>query len=191
MIRTKQTKAPALGTAGAGLMVVGDHLMSNHSAPETTTDPWQGLRLETLADHHIDLLNARGISPAVATARGLWTAHTKVDLERLGFNRRQCLVPALVIPVYGPTGSLVTYYMRPDIPRILDGKARKYELPPESSICIDVPPGARAGLRNSSIPIYITEGPLKADAAVSHGLCCVALFGCLDVQAIWTVGRLG
>jgi Domain of unknown function (DUF3854) len=150
---------------------------SSRLTDSSRSDPWQGLKLEDLTPGHVELLKGRGIAPAVATARGVFTARKKIELERLGFNRKQCLTPALVIPVFGPTGQLVTHYMRPDSPRVIDGKVCKYELPPKSPIGIDVPPGARAGLRDPSVPLFVTEGPLKADSGVSHGLCSVALLG--------------
>jgi hypothetical protein len=42
---------------------------------------------------------------------------------------------------------------------------------------LDVPPAARAALGDPTIPLFVTEGVKKADAAVSKGLCCVALLG--------------
>jgi Domain of unknown function (DUF3854) len=42
---------------------------------------------------------------------------------------------------------------------------------------LDVPPGARDRLKDPNAPLWVTEGIPKADAAVSAGLCCVALLG--------------
>lgn len=42
---------------------------------------------------------------------------------------------------------------------------------------IDVHPSIRHQLEDPSIPLYITEGTKKADCAISHGLCCIALLG--------------
>ena len=44
-------------------------------------------------------------------------------------------------------------------------------------MALDVPPAARRDLGNPAVPLFITEGARKADAAVSAGLCCVALLG--------------
>src|SRR5260370_47246 len=41
----------------------------------------------------------------------------------------------------------------------------------------DSPPGAFAWLGDPARPLLITEGARKADAAVSLGLCCVAILG--------------
>ncbi|MGC4105372.1 MAG: DUF3854 domain-containing protein [Thermomicrobiales bacterium] len=42
---------------------------------------------------------------------------------------------------------------------------------------LDVPPGCRDRLGDPSIPLFITEGARKADAAASQGLCCIAVLG--------------
>ena len=49
----------------------------------------------------------------------------------------------------------VTYQIRPDAPRIVDGKALKYETPAKSRLTLDVPPGTlnsilkQSGLKRS------------------------------------------
>jgi hypothetical protein len=63
------------------------------------------------------------------------------------------------------------------------GKRLKYDLPANSSVCLDVPPSLRDKLRDLSEPLFVTEGPLKADSAVSHGVTCV------DVLGVWTHAR--
>ena len=42
---------------------------------------------------------------------------------------------------------------------------------------LDVPPRVRGQLGDPAVPLWITEGARKADAAVSSGLCCIALSG--------------
>jgi hypothetical protein len=42
---------------------------------------------------------------------------------------------------------------------------------------LDVPPLARKWLGDPKKPLFITEGARKADAAVSKGMCCIALLG--------------
>jgi len=124
------------------------------------------------------LIEASGIAPAVAAARGYRSATKKTELRGLGFSDRQCRTPALVIPIWGVAGEIATYQIRPDEPRIgEDGKPRKYETPRGSRMVLDVPPLARSGLADPGIPLCITEGARKADAAVSKGLCCVAVLG--------------
>ncbi len=130
---------------------------------------------------HADLLAASAIVPEVARARGYRsmpnTKKAKDELLRLGFARWQCRVPALLIPVHGVTGRVVTYQLRPDRPREKDGKKLKYETPAGARMVLDVPPAARAFLGDPGRPLLVTEGARKADAAVSREVCCVALLG--------------
>ncbi len=128
--------------------------------------------------HRLTLIEGSGIAPEVLEARGYRTVETKSELERLGFSRVQRSVPALLIPVLGPSGEIVNYQLRPDEPRIgKDGRSIKYETPANSRLTLDVPPAAREKLGDRSVPIFITEGAKKADALVSRGLCAVALLG--------------
>ena len=123
------------------------------------------------------MLEQSGITPDVRKARGYRSVTRKSELQALGFARSQLRVPALLIPIYGPTGAVVLYQARPDEPRIRDGKSVKYETIAGANIAVDVPPGTREGIRDPNKPLVITEGVKKADAAVSHGLCCVGLLG--------------
>jgi hypothetical protein len=72
---------------------------------------------------------------------------------------------------------VANYQIRPDSPRVVDGKALKYETPAKSRLSLDVPPGARTWLADPTRPLFVTEGARKADSAVSRGLCCIALLG--------------
>ena len=131
-----------------------------------------------LVPQHQELLRASSISVEVARARGYRSATSKAELKALGFSEKQLRVPALLIPVWGVAGEIVLYQTRPDQPRIdKRGKVVKYETPAESKMAIDVPPMVRQFLGDPSLPLYITEGVRKADAAVSKGLCCIALLG--------------
>ncbi|HEX7312315.1 MAG TPA: DUF3854 domain-containing protein [Pyrinomonadaceae bacterium] len=130
-----------------------------------------------LLKHHAERVSASSISDEVAEARGYRTVSVKSELKALGFGEAQCRVPALLIPVWSVNGEIATYQIRPDEPRIKDGKPLKYETPAGAHMALDVPPAARPLLANPSLPLFITEGARKADAAVSRGLCCVALLG--------------
>jgi hypothetical protein len=130
-----------------------------------------------LLAHHQALLEASAVSSAVGAARGYASVETKKRLESLGFPPSQRLVPALLVPVYNVHGELATYQIRPDEPRIVDGKALKYETPARSRMCLDVPRPARPWLDDPGRPLFVTEGARKADAGVSAGLCTVALLG--------------
>lgn len=131
-----------------------------------------------LLPQHAALITASGITPAVAAARGYRTITHAIDAATLGFNPAQAArVPALLLPVHGVGGGVVTYQLRPDQPRERDGKPLKYETPAGSRMVLDVPPAARPALADPHVPLYITEGARKADAAVSQGACCIALLG--------------
>lgn len=119
-----------------------------------------------------------GVAPAVSLARDYRTVETKAELGRLGFGKAAQLVPTLLVPVYNERGEVVLFQHRPDEPRRNSkGQLNKYETPFGAKMVVDVPPGARDRLSDPAVPLFITEGVRKADAAVSAGLCCVALLG--------------
>jgi hypothetical protein len=128
-------------------------------------------------DHRKMLLEESGIDPAVGEARGYSTVTTNAELKRRGFSDAQRNVPGLLIPVYSPTGEIVTYQYRPDQPRIKEGKPVKYETPSGTRMALDVHPFAREKLGDPSVPLFITEGIKKGDALVSRDLCTVTLLG--------------
>jgi len=130
-----------------------------------------------LLDQHAAKLAAAAIAVDVARERGYVSADTKAQLEREGFAPMQRRPPALVIPLWSVTGERAGAQLRPDTPRHLDGKPAKYETQAGRTMLLDVPPRVRPHLGDPSRPLVITEGPLKADAAVSAGLDCVALLG--------------
>jgi len=130
-----------------------------------------------LLPNHLAMLKFSVISPEVARARGYQSVTIRAELERLGFGATQRLVPALVIPIWGVAGEIATYQLRPDVPRIRDGKPVKYETLAGTRMVLDVPPLARRWLGDPKRPLFITEGIRKADAAVSKELCCIALLG--------------
>jgi hypothetical protein len=124
------------------------------------------------------ILEESGIGARVAVKRGYRTVASKAELERLGFGRSQRNVPALLTPIYGPTGDIVLYQSRPDSPRIgKRGKPVKYETPTGASMVLDVHPFCRETVVDPGVPLFVTEGVKKGDALVSRGLCAVALIG--------------
>jgi putative DNA primase/helicase len=136
-----------------------------------------------LAPQHAAKIGSSAISREVAEQRGYQTIRTKSGLAEFGFGRSQQIIPTLLVPVWGVTGEIATRQHRPDSPRERKGKGNgkskivKYETPDGSRMVLDVPPGARAGIGDPKVPLWITEGVLKADSAVSAGLCCVAVLG--------------
>ncbi|HKV44730.1 MAG TPA: DUF3631 domain-containing protein [bacterium] len=131
-----------------------------------------------LFPQHEALLAASGIAAEVAAARGYRSADTKAALERLGFTKAQCRVPALVLPIHSVTGAVVLHQIRPDDPRVSRNSKRvKYETPTAARIALDVHPMARPSLADPAVPLWITEGTRKVDSAISHGLCCIGVLG--------------
>jgi hypothetical protein len=145
----------------------------------------------SLSSRHEALLLASGIAPNVATMRGYKTVTVKSELERYGFSRSQQHVPALLIPVWAvATGKIVTYHLRPDTPRYSPKRRReiKYELRYGDHMAFDVHPLIREQVRDPKFPLFITEGVRKADAAISKGMCCVALLGTWNFRGRNTAG---
>ena len=131
-----------------------------------------------LLDHHRRLLEvASGISPDVVAERGYWSATEASELAALGFSPGQRLVPALVIPIWTVNGVVGLHQIRPDNPRIVGDKIRKYEIPARSKLVLDIPPRVRPVLDDPSVRLHITEGSRKTDSAVSQGLFCIGLLG--------------
>jgi Domain of unknown function (DUF3854) len=141
-----------------------------------------------LFDQHRERLIASAISPEVARERGYVSVDTKAQLARCGFKPYQQRVPGLLIPLRGADGQVWGYQYRPDTPRTRDGKPVKYETPAGQRNRIDVPLRCRHDAGDPTIPMWVTEGSLKADAAASAGLCCVALLGVWGWRGINTAG---
>src|SRR5262249_55976876 len=100
---------------------------------------------------------------------------TKAEMARYGFTPAQRQAPALMIPMHGVTGEVVMHQARPDKPRWKDGRAVRYEVPSKARMALDIHPCMRQRLGDPKVPIMITEGLRKADAATSVGLCCLGL----------------
>ena len=86
-------------------------------------------------------------------------------------------MPALVIPIWSIEDRVWLYQIRPDQPRSSRGKTVKYETPSGSNLIIDVPRSVREKVLSGTVPLFITEGIRKADAAATHGLACIGLMG--------------
>jgi hypothetical protein len=138
---------------------------------------------------HARQLEASAISPEVACERGYVTADTRTRLGSAGFKHYQQRVPGLLIPVHDTSGAVALWQYRPDSPRQNgNGKPVKYETPGGSRMVLDVPPRTRPQLGDPKVPLWVTEGVKKADAAVSAGLCCVALLGVWNWKGTNTLG---
>jgi hypothetical protein len=145
---------------------------------------------------HVDHLLRSAISPDVIRERG-YVSVTKilpgkladdttpdeslpgeVPLGRYGFKQMQLVVPSLLIPLYGPEGSVVLHQLRPDTPRKnQSGDDIKYETPGRRNLRIDIPPRCIKDLGDPAVPLFITEGAKKADALASAGVCAINILG--------------
>jgi putative DNA primase/helicase len=131
-----------------------------------------------LFEQHAKMLAASMISPEHARARPYRSVDTKKRLEDLGITPAGRNVPGLLVPLLSKDGSTWGYQYRPDSPRLRkNGGEVKYETPTDQHNHIDVPPGVGPRLDDPTIPLWITEGSKKADAAACAGLVCVALLG--------------
>lgn len=145
--------------------------------------PVEGQAFELLPQH-AKLIDGSGISIAVARARGYRSISRPEDLRALGFAGYQRLVPGLLVPIHDVHGNVALHQHRPDVPRNgANGRIVKYETPEGSRLVVDVPPSVRQALTDPLVPLVITEGVRKADAAVSCGICCV------DVLGVWSWRR--
>lgn len=131
----------------------------------------------TLTPEHAALIEGSAISAEVAQARGYRSVATKAALEEHGFSEAQRRVPALLIPIHSVRGEVENYQIRPNAPRVIDGKPMKYETPARSRVLLDVPPTIRHLLGKVDVPLFITEGARKADAAASINLACISVLG--------------
>lgn len=132
----------------------------------------------SIFDQHARMLEASGITPTHALARGYVSVDTKKRLEGIGITKSGRNIPGLLVPQLLADGSTWGYQYRPDQPRISGNeKPVKYETPVGQRNGIDVPPGVGAQLGDPTVPLWVTEGVKKADSAALAGLCCVALPG--------------
>lgn len=132
-----------------------------------------------LSEAHRHMLEAgSSITPSMIEARGYFTALLPEEIAALGFSPDQCIVPALVVPLWGPDNEIVGYQTRPDAPRLNDsGKPIKYETPAGWHMRIDISPASRADIDDPMVPLIVTEGCKKSDSAAVRGLCAIALIG--------------
>ena len=101
-----------------------------------------------LSWEHLDALQREsGISEEVIENRRYRTVSTRSDLRTLGFSDSQAPVPVLLMPIWDVDGEIANYQARPDTPRIVRGKAVKYEMPAGSRMVLDVHPKSRRGSR--------------------------------------------
>lgn len=115
------------------------------------------------------------ISSQVIVDRGYETIKDSPTLEGLGFLRS--MNPALLIPWRNVHGEIGGYQIRPDVAPKFKGKVQKYFFPKGRKNFADVPPCCVSDLGNPKKPLWIVEGPIKADSLASLGACVLGLAG--------------
>ncbi|HQQ76459.1 MAG TPA: DUF3854 domain-containing protein [Thermoanaerobaculia bacterium] len=130
-----------------------------------------------MAPHHRTQLEASAIKQEVWEARGVFSVVDADAARTLGFSQAQSRVPALVFPLFDPTGRASGHQLRPDAPRLRDGKPAKYESLPGRAPVLDVNPLCTARLADPANRLWITEGVKKGDALVSAGEVAMAING--------------
>jgi hypothetical protein len=130
-----------------------------------------------IATHHAAMLAGSTITPEHARARGYRTVAAVAELEDIGITPNGRRVPGLLVPLLDKRGDVWGYQYRPDRPRRRKGHPVRYESPLNQHNHIDVPPGVGRYLDDPAVPLWITEGSKKADAAACAGLACIALLG--------------
>lgn len=151
-----------------------------------------------LTDAHRATLEASGITADVIEARGYFSAslgnpETAGRLAEIGAKwpgvRKG--TPGMIIPMYGPTGEIVSAQFRfDDPPERADGKKPlRYLSPKGLPNKLDVHPSNTDRIRDTSVRLWITEGVKKADALTARGECVVALTGVYNWRkALGTLG---
>src|SRR5690606_12647365 len=108
----------------------------------------------TLSPAHRRELEVRpGIAPAILRER----RHRTVQADGLpgqfpDYQRKD----GLLIPIHSVWGKVGSLQVKPDKPRIRDGKPVKYETIPGQPLCLDVPPRVRPFLGNPEATLWIT-----------------------------------
>jgi hypothetical protein len=138
-----------------------------------------------------EIIQESGIDPLVAAERGYYLEKTKTGLQRLGFTRKQQNAPAIVIPRFSPSGEKIAPQIKPDAPRLVEGRGKvrevKYESVPNAPVRLSVHPRTFDMMRDRRYPLWITEGDKKGDALVSRKAAAVVLqgVGCWRVPQDW------
>ena len=132
-------------------------------------------------EHRQEVTKQSGVDKKVADARGYESVDDAQQLMADGYSAKiaRKVVPGLLIPLYSPAGERVGSTFKPDSPRTdkRTGKPVKYEKPKGSRNIVDCHPSMTEEASDPDVDLWITEGNKKADAAVSLGLCCLALSG--------------
>lgn len=133
--------------------------------------------------HHLDHLRASGLSDDTIKQAGIYSVDSPWVVTQLGFPHLTKNLPVLAFPLLlpnrgGAPPDLNQVRLRPDKPR-MDNNLRpvKYETKRTTSNRFYVPDLADTVLKDSTVPLYFTEGEKKALKACQEGLPTIALAG--------------
>lgn len=127
------------------------------------------MRYEGLSTEHLAELN---LMSAISEKQIRNRNYQSVTADKLppqfaDYQRRD----GLLIPIRTVRGEIESFQIKPNVPRIgKNGKPIKYETAANAPQVLDVPTSAMRHLGNPGMPLIITEGAKKVDAAVSAGL---------------------
>jgi hypothetical protein len=156
-----------------------DHRVAGQNGALTGRTVPGGRSASPLLPHHARMLAGAGITDDQIEHRGYEsiTGKRQLPAEPHHIAADGAKVPGLLIALLRVDGSRWGFHYRPDEPRLRNGKVCKYEVPVGQRNGLDVPHGVGSQLGDPNVVLFVTEGVKKADAAVVHGLCCVALPG--------------
>jgi putative DNA primase/helicase len=140
------------------------------------------LLLNHLTPKHLADLRASGLSDQQISRCGFYSLQTAAGVQRILAWKRYdgALGDCLAFPFFGADGKPTGYSrLKPDKSRKdkKTGKPIKYESPKGVSNRAYFPPATRAALRDSSIPLVLTEGEKKATKADQERIPCIGSTG--------------
>lgn len=150
--------------------------MSNFTHPVVNGNGGYPHTPSLLMAHHAAQLEACGLTAATIIQAGFYSLTDPDRLRALMNNAhlKRSMLPALVIPYPGTDGYA---RLRPDHPRMKDGKPIKYEAPIGQSNRLYLPLACTDLLLDCTVPLMVAEGEKKALAAAQHGYACVGIAG--------------
>ncbi len=139
-----------------------------------------------LSEHHIKLLRTElNLSQAIINSRHYKSVMDSKNLKQIGLS--QNLGQGVIIPLNTPDGLSGQIVYRPDEPREIKNKkadsqlrTAKYFFPNKQKVFLDCPLDCKELIKNPSVPLWITDDPIKADVLATQGLCAIAIVGIWD-----------
>ncbi len=117
--------------------------------------------------HREELERGSGILPDIVAERGYRTVRADEVPDGFGKVQRRA---GVLIPIHSVWGGVTSVQLRPDEPRVRNGAPVRVETAPGAPPYLDVPERVRPHLGNPNVPLWITEGAERVDAALSLGM---------------------